>query len=82
MKGQHLSPNGLGIALAIISGIGMLILSLLGLGGRALEAVKIMQAHHIWYELTAFGIIAGIIEAAVFSFVFGYATAWLYNRFA
>lgn len=82
MEKTHLNPNGLGIAIAIISGIGMLILSLLGLSGKALEAVEAMQWHHIWFDLTAFGVIAGIIEAAVFSYVLGYALAWLYNRFA
>lgn len=82
MKAAHLSEKGLGIAIAIISAVGMLVLSLLGLSGRALEAIKLMQTHHIWYDLTAFGVIAGILEAAVFSFVLGYATAWLYNRFA
>lgn len=82
MKEQHLNPNALGISLAIISGISMLILSLLGLSEKALKAVEIMKWNHIWYDLTVFGIIAGIIEAAVFSYVIGYALAWLYNRFA
>lgn len=82
MKGQHLNPNGLGIALAILSAVGMLLLSLLGLSDRALEAVRIMQTHHIWYDLTAVGILAGILEAAVASYVLGYVLAWLYNRFA
>lgn len=82
MKSQHLNTHGLGIALAILSGIGMFILSLLGLSGRALKVVEMMQWHHIWYNLTAFGIIAGIIEAAVFSYVVGHLFGWLYNRFS
>ena len=82
MKEQHLSPKGLGISVAILSGLWMLGISLLGLSGRALEAVSFMQSHHILYELTGLGIVLGILEALIAGYVLGYAAAWLYNRFA
>ena len=82
MKGQHLSPNGLGISIAILSGVWMLGISLLGLSGRALDAVKVMQTHHIWYELTGAGIALGILEALIAGYAIGYAAAWLHNHFA
>ncbi len=82
MKTKQLSPHGLGLASAIVSGLGMLVVSILGLSGKAMEVVKLMQAHHIWYDLTGVGIIAGIIEAFIFGYVIAYIFGWIYNRVA
>ena len=76
------NANALGIALAFVSGLAMLILGLLGAAGYAQEAVQIMQAFHIWFDVTAVGIIAGIIEAAVFSYIAGWLIAAVYNKYA
>jgi len=77
-----LSPHGLGIALAAVSALLMLVLSLVGLAGYGQEAVAMMQTHHIGYDLTVVGIIIGIVEAAVFSYVAAYIFGVIYNKYA
>lgn len=37
---------------------------------------------HLFFEPTIVGTVAGMVEAAVISFVLMYAFAWLYNAFA
>jgi hypothetical protein len=60
----------------------MLLLSLVGLAGYFQEAVSMMQAMHLGYDLTAIGIVIGIIEAAVVSFIGGWLIAVFHNKFA
>jgi hypothetical protein len=74
--------NALGIAIAALSVLGMLLLSILGLAGYALEAVKMMQAHHIFFDLTLVGVIAGLVEAGIAGYVIGYLIALFYNKAA
>lgn len=77
-----LSPKGLGIALALISALCMLILSLVGLAGYGQEAVSMMQIWHVGYDLTFLGIVIGIVEAIVLSYIVGWLIALVYNQFA
>ena len=37
---------------------------------------------HMFYSLTVGGVIAGIVEAALWGFVFAYAFGWIYNKYA
>ena len=76
-----LNPLALGYAAAILGALTMLILSIVGLLGFGGEAVRIMQAYHVFYSLSAVGIILGIIEAAIACFIAGYLLAYFYNRF-
>jgi hypothetical protein len=41
-----------------------------------------MEQWHLFFEPTVIGTVAGMVEAAVISFVVMYAFAWLYNTFA
>jgi len=41
-----------------------------------------MEQWHLFFEPTVGGTVAGMIEAAVISFVLMYTFAWLYNTFA
>lgn len=75
-----LDPKNLGLAGAIVAAICMLILSLFGKGGMYMGAVGMMQQWHMYYSLSLTGIIAGMIEAAIVSFVFLYLFAWIYNK--
>ena len=79
---SSLSPKGLGMAIALLSALCMLLISLLGLGGYAADAVTNMQAYHIGYDLTAGGIIVGIVEAVIAGYVIGWLTATFYNKYA
>jgi len=75
-----LDPKKLGFAGAIVAAICMLVLSLFGKGGMYMGAVNMMQQWHMYYSLSLTGIITGIIEATVISFVFLYLFAWVYNK--
>jgi hypothetical protein len=59
---NRLNALALGYAGAIISGIGMLLLGILGNLGIYTGAVGMMQQWHIFFSLSPLGIITGIIE--------------------
>lgn len=80
MTGAKLNPLALGIAGAVISAVCMLLLGILGNLGIYSGAVGMMQKWHMFFSLDIVGIITGIIEAAVISFVFLYAFGWVYNK--
>ena len=77
-----LDELALGYASAIISALIMLILGILGNIGFYTGAVEMMQKWHMFFSLGIFGIITGMIEAVIISFVFAYAFGWIYNKFA
>lgn len=79
---QKCNELALGYSIGILGGIAMLILWIIGKLGLAAEAVSIMEAYHIWFSLSIGGLIAGIVEAAVFGFVTGYLLAYIYNKFS
>lgn len=78
---QKLNELALGYSLAIISAVSMLLLGIVGNLGIYLGAVNMMQQWHIFFSLSVFGIITGMIEAAVFGFIFGWLIALVYNKF-
>ncbi|MAZ67744.1 hypothetical protein CL652_03170 [bacterium] len=59
----------------------MLLLGVFGNMGIYLGAVQMMQAWHMFFSLSFVGIVGGMIEAAIISFVFLYAFAFVYNKF-
>ena len=69
----------LGTASAIVAALSMFILAIFGIFGIYTGAVEMMKQWHMFFSLTPFGIISGMIEAAVISFVFLYIPAWMYN---
>lgn len=79
---EKLNPKALGIAGAIVSAIGMLLLGILGNIGIYRGAVQMMQQWHMFFDLSIIGIITGMVEAAVITFIFAYVLAIAYNRFA
>ena len=78
---QKLDAKALGYSLAILSGLCMLLLGILGNLKIYMGAVNMMQQWHMFFNLTILGIITGIIEAAIISFIFGWLIAYFYNRF-
>jgi len=58
----------------------MLLLGILGNLGLYMNGVEAMQQWHLFFDLSALGIVAGIVEAVVFSFAVGWLFAYLYNR--
>ena len=78
---SKLNPMALGSAAALIAGFTMLTLGILGNLGIYTGAAEQMQQWHFFFSLSIWGIILGISEAAVTTFVLAYIFGWLYNRF-
>jgi len=78
----RLNELALGYAGAILAGVHMLLLSILGLLGLYQGAVSQMQQLHLFFSLSTVGILAGIVEGAIVGFIGLYALAWVYNKFA
>ena len=77
---QKLNALAVGYSLAVLSGLVMLLLGILGNLGLYMNGVEAMQQWHLFFDLSALGIVAGIVEAVVFSFAVGWLFAYLYNR--
>jgi hypothetical protein len=71
----------LGYAAAVISAAVMLLLGILGNIGVYTGAVGMMAQWHMFFSLSIGGIIAGMIEAAIVSFVIAYPFGLVYNKF-
>ncbi len=82
MEKAKLNSLALGGAGAILAAVIMLLLGILGNIGVYTGAVDMMQQWHMFFSLSIGGIIAGIIEGAVVSFVFVYLFGLIYNKFA
>jgi hypothetical protein len=76
---QKLSVKNLGLSLAIVSALGMLVLSVFGNLGLYMNGVEAMMQIHLFFNLSFFGVILGMIEAGVFGFVLGVLIAYFYN---
>jgi len=76
-----LNALALGYAAAFVAAIIMLLLGILGNLGIYTGAVEMMQQWHMFFSLSIMGIITGMIEAAIISFVFTYIFGWFYNKF-
>jgi formate hydrogenlyase subunit 3/multisubunit Na+/H+ antiporter MnhD subunit len=79
---QKWNELALACSLAIVSAVGMFLMGIFGYTGVYGGMVNMMTQFHMYFAVTPFGIIAGMIEAAVWGFVAGYAIAWIYNKFA
>ncbi|OGO22231.1 MAG: hypothetical protein A2144_12025 [Chloroflexi bacterium RBG_16_50_9] len=60
----------------------MLLLGILGNIGVYTGAIEMMEQWHEFFSLSIRGIIAGMAEAAVITFVFVYLFAFFYNKLA
>jgi hypothetical protein len=78
---EKLNELALGYAGAIISALAMLLLGIGGNIGLYAGAARQMMQWHMFFSLGPLGVITGMIEAAVFSFVVLYAFGWAYNKF-
>ncbi len=81
MVRQSLNTQALAKAFAAFAAIGMTLMWLLGNAGLYLSAVNQMEAWHVLFNLSFMGLIGGVIEAAIWSYVLGYVFGWLYNKF-
>lgn len=77
---KQLNARAFAISLAIVSATGMLFLGIAGNIGIYTGAVQMMQQWHMFFSLSIGGIITGIIEAAIISFIAGWLIAMFYNK--
>lgn len=76
---KKLKAKKLAVSFAIWSALFMLILWLLANMGIYVSAAEQMARWHMFFNLTFNGLIAGMIEAAIISYVLVLAFVWLYN---
>ena len=79
---NKLNALAFGITAAIVAALSMLVLGVAGNIGIYTGAVEMMSKWHMFFNLTTMGIITGMIEAAVISFIFFLLFGWIYNKFA
>ena len=77
---EKLNSFAFAASAAIVAALSMLILGILGNIGVYMGAVEMMSQWHMFFSLTPFGILTGMIEAAVVSFVFFFIFGWIYNK--
>ena len=77
----RLNLLALGYTGAILSSLGMFVMWVLGRMGYYTEAVQSMQDWHMFFSPSVTGLIGGVIEAAIITFVSLYAFGWIYNEF-
>jgi len=77
---MKLNAQAIALAGMIVSSVVMLLLGILGNLGVYKGAVGMMMKWHLFFSLSPLGIIGGIIEAAIITFVLLYAFAWTYNK--
>ena len=78
---DKLNSLALGASAAFVAALSMVILGILGNIGVYQGAVEMMSQWHMFFSLTPFGILTGMIEAAIISFAFFYIFGWIYNKF-
>ncbi len=78
---DKLNSLAFGTSAALVAAICMLILGIFGNIGVYLGAVEMMSQWHMFFSLTPFGILTGMLEAAIITFVFFYIFGWTYNKF-
>ena len=77
---QKINQNALALAGAIVAAITMVLLGILGNVGIYTGATDMMIQWHMFFSLSIGGIIAGLIEASIISYVSLYLFAWVYNK--
>lgn len=77
-----LNVIALSAAAATVSAFSMPVLGIFGDFGIYPGAVEMMRQWHMFFNLTPLGIITGMLEAALISFVSIYLFGWLYNKLA
>ena len=51
-------------------------------GNRSFYIMPMMRQWSLGLIWSPFGILVGLIQAAIIGFIVGYAVAWMYNKFA
>ena len=79
MNGK-LNAFAFGGAAALTAALSMLVLGLLGNLGIYTGAVTMMGKWHMFFSLTFFGILSGMLEAAIITYVLIYIFSLVHNK--
>ncbi len=79
---QKWNELALAYSVAIVSAVAMFLMGIFGYMGVYGGMVGMMMQWHMYFVISPLGILAGMIEAAVWGFIAGYALAYAYNKFA
>jgi hypothetical protein len=77
---EHLNAIAFGAAAAIIAALIMLIIGVLSSFGIYTKPAMMMSEWHLFFSPTPLGVVAGMVEAAIITFVFTYFFIVLYNN--
>lgn len=77
---KPLNTQAFGLSLGAFGAISMLVMALLAKAGVYTEAWDIMMQFHIFASLSVGGIIGGMVEAGLWSYVSGIFISTIYNR--
>jgi len=76
---KKLQAKKLAVSFAIWSALFMLILWLLANMGLYISVAEQMAKWHVFFSLSFSGLIAGMIEAAIVSYILVLVFVWIYN---
>jgi len=80
---MKLSAKALGLALGIICGLSVFIMTVLSIyTGYLQHWSELLLGVYPYYELTLQGAIAGLVWGFLDGFIGGVVLAWIYNAFA
>lgn len=77
---EKLNSTAFGLSAAIVAAIVMAVIGILSRLGIYTEAAQMMSSWHIFYTMTFGGILAGMAEAAVITFLLVYSFAAIHNK--
>lgn len=80
MNEQKFHAHALATSGAIIAAASMLLLGIGANIGFYAGAAEMMRQWHMFFSFSFVGIITGMIEAVIISYIFLYAGAWVYNK--
>jgi len=81
MYSKKIEAKPFSSALAIWSALFMLFLGILANFGIYTEAAEQMSKWHMFFSTSVAGIVGGMIEAAIVSFIGAYSFIYIYNLF-
>jgi hypothetical protein len=77
---EKLNAPAFGAAAAIVAALIMLIIGILSRFGIYTDAALMMSEWHLFFSPTPMGVLAGMAEGAISTFVFTYLFVILYNN--
>jgi hypothetical protein len=79
---KRLNPRPWAKTFALWSALLMLVLGILANLGIYTQAAAQMAKWHLFFSLDFIGIVSGMVEAAIVSYVLVYLFVWIYNQVA